>query len=90
MEGDKAVSTDLSLHPRLSDTKIYMESFMETRPRAGLRPAGPRLIVGRVQFSWVHFSRLASRLRRSARRVSQSLNRKFRWDMSLMIGSWRL
>ena len=39
-----------------------------TRPRAGLRPAGPRWIVGRVQFSWVHFSRLASRLRRSARR----------------------
>ena len=28
----------------------------------------PRWIVGRVQFSWEHFSRLASRLRRSARR----------------------
>ena len=41
--------------------------FMTTRPRAGLRPAGPRWIVGRVQFSWAHFSRLASRLRRSAR-----------------------
>ena len=35
---------------------------------AGLRPAGPRRIVGRVQFLWVNFSRLASRLRRSARR----------------------
>ena len=37
--------------------------FNWTRPRAGLR-----WIFGRVQFSWVHFSCLASRLRRSARR----------------------
>ena len=36
--------------------------------QAGLRPAGPRLIVQRVQFSQVNFPRLASRLRRSARR----------------------
>ena len=42
--------------------------FYMTRPRAGLRPAGPRWIVGRVQFARVYFSRLASRLRRSARR----------------------
>ena len=42
--------------------------FDGTRPRAGLRPAGPRWIVGRAQFSWAHFSRLASRLPRSARR----------------------
>ena len=35
--------------------------------QAGLRPAGPRGIVGRVHLSRVHFSRLASRLRRSAR-----------------------
>ena len=27
-----------------------------TRPRAGLRPAGPRWIVGRVHFSWIHAS----------------------------------
>ena len=32
------------------------------------RPAGPRWIVGRVRFSWVNFSCLASRLRRSASR----------------------
>ena len=35
-----------------------------TRPR----PTGPRWIVGRVKFSRVNFSRLASRVRRSARR----------------------
>ena len=29
MEGDKAVSTDLSLHPCLSDTKVILELFME-------------------------------------------------------------
>ena len=29
MEGDKAVSTDLSLHPRLLYTKIFMERFKE-------------------------------------------------------------
>ena len=45
-----------------------MQIFGTTRPRAGLRPAGPRWIVGMVQFSWVHFSRLTSRLRHSARR----------------------
>ena len=43
-------------------TNIY-----ETRPRAGLRPARPSGIVGRVHLLHVHFSRLASRLRRSAR-----------------------
>ena len=32
------------------------------------RPAGPRWIVARVQFSWVNFSSLASRIQRSARR----------------------
>ena len=40
--------------------------FVMTRPRAGLQPAGPRWIVGGVQFSWEHFSRLALRLGRSA------------------------
>ena len=43
-------------------------TFMTTRPRAGLRPARPSGIVGRVHLFLVHFSRLASRLRRSARR----------------------
>ena len=51
-----------------------------TRPRAGLRPAGPRWIVGRLQFSCVHLSRLASRLRRSARRGHIVLQKTFkRW-----------
>ena len=46
---------------------MYHDQLLEmNRPKAGLRPAGPRWIVGRVQLSWVHFSRLASRLRRSA------------------------
>ena len=49
-------------------SRVCFHIFMCTRPNAGLRPAGPRWIVGGVQFSWVHFSRLASRLRRSARR----------------------
>ena len=49
-------------------SSLSIEGFKKTRPNAGLRPAGPRWIVGGVQFSWVHFSRLASRLRRSARR----------------------
>ena len=41
-----------------------------TRHKPAFRPAGPRWIVERVQFSWENFSHLASRLRRSARRVS--------------------
>ena len=40
--------------------KVQKHKFTKPRPRAGLRPAGPRWIVGRVQFSWVYFSRLAS------------------------------
>ena len=40
--------------------------FENTRPRAGLRPAWPSGIVGRVHLLHVHFSRLALRLRRSA------------------------
>ena len=59
--------------------------FVETRPRAGLRPAGPRWIVGRVHFSRVHFSRLALRLRRSARRgqfVLRKTNKTFLIDFN--------
>ena len=54
--------------PKVLDFSAHLILFNETRPRAGLRPAGPRWIVGRKQFSWVHFSCLVSRLRRSARR----------------------
>ena len=43
------------------------ESFDNNKALAGLRLAGPSGIVGRVHLSRVHFSRLASRLRRSAR-----------------------
>ena len=52
---------------KYSPSIIKFINVCETRPRAGFRPAGPRWIVGRVHFLWVHFSRLASRLRRSAR-----------------------
>ena len=55
---------------------LYQWQIFLTRPRAGLRPAGPRWIVGRVQFSWVHFSRLALRLRHSALR-GQKTNKTF-------------
>ena len=44
----------------------YLKIFVNTRPRAGLRPARPSGIVGRVHLLHVHFSRLALRLRRSA------------------------
>ena len=30
--------------------------FLSTRPRAGIWPAGPRWMVRRVQFSWVHLA----------------------------------
>ena len=65
--GDSCSSEDLQ-NIVVNIDWIVLTLFIESRPRAGLRPAGPRWIVGREQFSWVHFSRLASRLRRSARR----------------------
>ena len=58
-----------------------ISSFILTMPRAGLRLVGSRLIVRRVQFSSVQqFSRLASRLRRSAPRGQIVLQKIFkRW-----------
>ena len=59
----------------LTDNSVTILTAQErssTFKLLGPEPAFGRLglggIVGRVQFSWVHFSRLASRLRRSARR----------------------
>ena len=43
---------------------FYVVLFVCTTARAGLRPAGPRWIVGRVKFSRVNFSRLALRLQK--------------------------
>ena len=45
---------------------IFEISKILMKLQVKLRPAGPRWIVGRVQFARVHFSRLASSLRRSA------------------------
>ena len=59
----------------LTDNSVTILTAQErssTFKLLGPEPAFGRLglggIVRRVQFSWVHFSRLASRLRRSARR----------------------
>ena len=51
---------------------------------AGLRPEGPSGIVGRVNFSRVHFSCLRSRLRRSARSAIMTWgNDKTPWTFQL-------
>ena len=60
-----------------------MKKIHKTRPRTGLRPAGPRWIIERVQFSWVNFSRLASRLRRSARREITILWQNIHWHFTV-------
>ena len=73
-------------HPSSSNScqQVYINflfvSILYTRPRAGLRPAGPGWIVGRVQFSWVHFSGLASRQGRSAQRGQIVIQKTYkRW-----------
>ena len=55
--------SDWCQEKKYSPSIIKFINVCENRPR----PAGPRWIVGRVHFSWIHFSRLASRLWRSAR-----------------------
>ena len=45
------IPSHYNCHP--TNPQRLVHSFWLTRPRAGLRPAGPRWIVGRVQFSWV-------------------------------------
>ena len=56
---------------------LQFKDFDWTRPRAGLRPAGPRWIIGRVQFSWAHCSRLALRLQRSARKGEIQIQKSY-------------
>ena len=48
-------------------SKVASNAIFCHQAQASLWPAGPRWMVGKVQFSWVNFSRLASCLQRSAR-----------------------
>ena len=67
-----------------SSLSSSLSSLGPGRPSAG----GPRMDRRPVtSLGVVKISCLALRLRSSARRFIQSLNRKFRWELILMIGS---